>query len=179
MGNVKVRGVVSARRDNVQAVPASVRIRDGDRAQVFGHTQTTANQDYSFNGASNPAAPGSYVTIYFTGGGQTNPAGVTGSVTGDVLKWLVQSVSVTVGGVPATVAFDGSAPTFVDGVGKLNIQLANNTPSGAQPLVIMVGGVSSATTATISVQQESVALGLEGHSAFVGGASQLFQNFCF
>jgi uncharacterized protein (TIGR03437 family) len=112
-----------------------------------------ANQDYSFNGASNPAAPGSYVTIYFTGGGQTNPAGVTGSVTGDVLKWLVQSASVTVGGVPAVVAFDGSAPTFVDGVGQLNIQLATNTPSGpAQPLVIAVGGIPSPSTATLAVQ---------------------------
>jgi uncharacterized protein (TIGR03437 family) len=112
-----------------------------------------ANQDYSLNGASNPAAPGSYVTIYFTGGGQTNPAGVTGSVTGDVLKWLVQSASVTVGGVPAVVAFDGSAPTFVDGVGQLNIQLGSNTPPGpAQPLVIAAGGIQSPTTATLAVQ---------------------------
>ncbi len=111
-----------------------------------------ANQDGSFNGASNPAATGSYVTIYFTGGGETNPPGVTGSVTGAVLKWLMQAVSVTVGNVPATVAFDGAAPTFVDGVGQLNIQLANNTPSGTQPLVITVGGFSSPTTATLSVQ---------------------------
>ena len=93
-----------------------------------------ANQDGSFNGASSPAAPASYVTIYFTGGGETNPPGVTGSVTGAVLKWLMQAVSVTVGNVPATVAFDGAAPTFVDGVDQLNIQLANNTPSGTQPL---------------------------------------------
>jgi uncharacterized protein (TIGR03437 family) len=111
-----------------------------------------ANQDYSFNGASNPAAKGSYVTIYFTGGGQTNPAGVTGGVTGDVLKWLVQPATATVGGVSATVTFDGSAPTFVDGVGQLDIQLANNTPSGIQPLVITVGGIPSPATATLAVQ---------------------------
>ena len=61
-----------------------------------------ANQDGSLNGASNAAALGSYVTIYFTGGGGTNPPGVTGSVTGAVLKWLTQAVSVTVGNVPAT-----------------------------------------------------------------------------
>jgi trimeric autotransporter adhesin len=112
-----------------------------------------ANQDGTFNGASNPAAPGSYVTVYFTGGGETNPPGVDGSVTGLVLKWLTQPVTVTVGGVAATVAFDGAAPTFVDGVGQLNIQLANNTPSGtALPLVITVGGINSAATATLSVQ---------------------------
>lgn len=111
-----------------------------------------ADQSYSFNGGSNPAAKGSYVTVYFTGGGQTNPPGVDGSVTGSVLKWLTGPVSVTVGGVAATVAFDGAAPTFVDGVGQLNIQLATNTPSGTQPLVVTVGGIISPATAVLSVQ---------------------------
>jgi uncharacterized protein (TIGR03437 family) len=110
-----------------------------------------ANQDGTINGPSNPAAKGSYVTIYFTGGGQTNPVGVTGSVTGPVLKWLTQAISVTVGGQPAIVSFDGSAPTLVDGVDQLNIQLAANTPSGAQPIVITVGGISSPASVTVSV----------------------------
>lgn len=95
-----------------------------------------ANQDGTINGPSNPAAKGSYVTIYFTGGGQTNPAGVTGSVPGAVLKWLTQPITVTVGNQPAMVSVDGSAPTFVDGVDQLNIQLSPNTPSGAQPILI-------------------------------------------
>jgi uncharacterized protein (TIGR03437 family) len=111
-----------------------------------------ANQDGTINGPSNPAAKGSYVTIYFTGGGQTNPAGVTGSVTGAVLKWIVQPISVTVGNQAATVGFDGSAPTFVDGVDQLNIQLSPSTPSGIQPLVITVGGRASPSSATIAVQ---------------------------
>jgi len=110
------------------------------------------NQDGTINGPSNPAAKGSYVTLYFTGGGQTNPAGVTGSVTGAVLKWLTQSISVTVGNQPATVSFDGSAPAFVDGLDQLNIQLAPNTPSGAQAVVITVGGAASPSTVTLSVQ---------------------------
>jgi uncharacterized protein (TIGR03437 family) len=113
-----------------------------------------ANQDGTFNGPSSPAAKGSYVTLYFTGGGQTNPAGVTGSITGtSTLKWLTQGASVTVGGVAATVAFDGAAPTFVDGVLQLNIQLSGNTPSGsALPVVIKVGNASSPATATLAVQ---------------------------
>lgn len=111
-----------------------------------------ANQDYSFSGTSNPAAPGSCVTVHFTSGGQTNPPGVDGSVTGSALKWLTQLVTVTVGRVAATVAFDGAAPTFVDGVGRLNIELANNTPSGTQPLVVTVVGIPSPATATLSVQ---------------------------
>jgi uncharacterized protein (TIGR03437 family) len=59
---------------------------------------------------------------------------------------------VSVGGQPAMVSFDGSAPTLVDGVDQLNIQLAANTPSGAQPVVITVGGVSSPATVTLAVQ---------------------------
>jgi uncharacterized protein (TIGR03437 family) len=111
-----------------------------------------ANQDGTINGPNNPAAKGSYVTIYFTGGGQTSPVGVTGSITGSVLKWLTQSISVTVGKQPATVQFDGAAPTFVDGVDQLNIQISPNTPSGAQPIVISIGGVSSPPSVTLAIQ---------------------------
>jgi uncharacterized protein (TIGR03437 family) len=111
-----------------------------------------ANQDGSINGPSHPAAKGSYVTIYWTGGGQTNPPGVTGSVTGAVLKWLTQPILVTVGDQGATVTFDGSAPTLVDGVDQLNIQLSPSTPSGAQPLVITVGGFPSPSSGTLTVQ---------------------------
>jgi uncharacterized protein (TIGR03437 family) len=112
-----------------------------------------ANQDGSVNGPSNPAAAGSYVTVYFTGGGETNPPGVTGSVTGLVLKPLTQNISVTVGGVLANVSFAGAAPALVDGVNQLNILLANNTPSGsAQPLVITVGSNAGPPTATLVVK---------------------------
>jgi uncharacterized protein (TIGR03437 family) len=111
-----------------------------------------ANADGSFNGPSTPAPRGAYVIIYFTGGGQTDPPGVTGSVTGLVQKNLTEKISVKVGGQAAIVQFAGAAPTFVDGVGQLNIKLADNTPSGpAQPLVITVADVSSPETATIAV----------------------------
>jgi len=111
-----------------------------------------ANQNGTFNGPANPAPAGSFVTVYFTGGGQTVLPGVTGSVTGPLLKWFIQGISVTVGGQPASVAFDGSAPGFVDGVGQLNIKLASNTPSGAAiPVVVTVAGVRSSASATLSV----------------------------
>ncbi len=108
----------------------------------------------TFNGPSSPAPKGSFVTIYFTGGGITNPAGSTGSVnSGSVLKKLLQDVFVTVGGRTADVPFAGAAPTLVDGVLQLNIQLDPATPSGsAQPLIIRVGGVVSPSTATLAVQ---------------------------
>ncbi|HTS47550.1 MAG TPA: IPT/TIG domain-containing protein [Bryobacteraceae bacterium] len=112
-----------------------------------------ANQDGSINSSSNPAAKGSYVTVYFTGGGQTNPPAITGAVNPSApLKYLVQQPTVTVGGAAAAVSFAGSAPALIDGVDQLDIQLAADTPSGAQPLVITMGAVSSPSTATLAVQ---------------------------
>jgi uncharacterized protein (TIGR03437 family) len=112
-----------------------------------------ANQDSSINSSFNPAAKGSYVTIYFTGGGQTDPVGITGSVNPTMpLKRLVQQPTVTVGGTPATVTFAGSAPGLVDGVDQLNIQLSPDTPSGAQPVVITSGAVQSPASVTLAVQ---------------------------
>jgi uncharacterized protein (TIGR03437 family) len=146
---VEYQGNLSASQ-TVQVIPASpgayTLTSSGSGAVV------AANQDGTLNSLSNPAAKGSYVTIYFTGGGQTNPVGVTGSITGVPLKWLTQSISVTVGNQPAIVSFDGSAPTFVDGVDQLNIQLSANTPSGAQPIVINIGGVFSPSSVTLAVQ---------------------------
>jgi uncharacterized protein (TIGR03437 family) len=68
-----------------------------------------------------------------------------------VLKYLTQRVSATIGDQPATVTFAGAAPSLVDGIGQLNIKVEDDTPSGAQPLVITIGGVSSPATATVAV----------------------------
>jgi uncharacterized protein (TIGR03437 family) len=110
------------------------------------------NQDGTMNSAANPAAAGSYVSVYFTGGGVTDPPGLTGSVNDDVVTTLAASFSATVGGVQGMVTFAGSAPGFVGGVNQMNILLSPNTPSGSVPLLVTVGGQSSAATATISVQ---------------------------
>ena len=146
---VQYQGVSSASTaaQVASASPGAFTLNASGTGQVVA-----ANQDGTLNGSGNPAPKGSYVTVYFTGGGQTNPPGVTGSVTGTVLKWLTQGISVTVGGVPATVTFDGSAPALVDGVDQLNIQLSPNTPTGAQPIVISIGGISSPASGTLAIQ---------------------------
>jgi uncharacterized protein (TIGR03437 family) len=146
---VLYQGVVSA-GTTLQVVPAAPGVFT---LNVTGSGEAIAiNSDGSLNGTTNPAHAGSYLSIYFTGGGQTTPAGSTGSVTGLVLKYLTQNVIVTVGGQPAAVTFAGAAPTFVDGVGQLNVLLPADTPSGpAQPLMITVGGFSSPATASLSI----------------------------
>ena len=110
------------------------------------------NQDGTMNTPKNPVAAGSYISIYFTGGGVTNPPGLTGSVNDDVVTTLAASSSANVGGVDGIVTYAGSAPGFVGGVNQMNILLSPNTPSGSQPLMITVAGQSSAATATVSVR---------------------------
>jgi uncharacterized protein (TIGR03437 family) len=147
---VGYQGIVSAGTTiNVATASPGIFTIDGS-----GTGQAIAvNQDGTLCDASHPAAPGSYVTVYFTGGGSTNPAGVTGSVTGLVVKKLTQTAAVTVADQPATVSFAGAAPTFLDGVGQLNIRLADNTPPGpAQPLILTIGINSTPATATIAVR---------------------------
>lgn len=116
----------------------------------------TLNQDGTVNGLSNPAAKGSAVAVYMTGEGQTSPVGADGVVTpldGSGLKKPQLAVTATIGGVPATVLYAGSAPGIISGVMQVNLQIPAGAPSGgAVPLTITVGTANSQAGITISVQ---------------------------
>ncbi len=111
------------------------------------------NQDSSVNSLDNPAARGSVIQIFATGGGQTSPPGVTGSVTGANPSTQVLPVSVTVGGVDAPVQFAGSAPDAVAGLLQVNALLPAGVPIGSRiPIVLTVGGVASGSGIFIAVE---------------------------
>jgi uncharacterized protein (TIGR03437 family) len=115
------------------------------------------NQDNSYNTPTNPATKGSYVVVYVTGEGQTNPGGVTGKVTTispapPLTPQPSLPVSVSIGGQPAVVAFYGEAPGVVSGVMQLNVQIPANAASGNVPIAVTVGGNSSQSAVTVSVQ---------------------------
>jgi uncharacterized protein (TIGR03437 family) len=130
------------------AIPAVFTLTGSGTGQAIA-----INLDGTLADSSHPAARGAYVTVYFTGGGTTNPSGVNGSVSGTTLKRLSQTALATVGGQPATVTFAGAAPGFVEGVGQLNLRLADNTPTGpAQEIILTVGTNSSPASATIAVK---------------------------
>ncbi len=114
------------------------------------------NQDNSYNAPNNPAARGSYVTLYLTGEGQTSPGGVTGKVTTvsptpPLTPQPVLHVAVLINGQPASVVFYGEAPGMVSGVMQLDVQIPANVPSGNLPLQVSVGNASSQNAVTISV----------------------------
>jgi len=134
----------------VQSMPAIYTANSGG----FGQG-AILNQDYSYNGASIPAAKGSVVSVYMTGEGVTSPASVDGAIApinGSGLFQPTQKVTATVGGVPATVEYYGSAPGIVYGVMQVNVRIPDGAPSGNATLVINVGSTSSQANVTVAVK---------------------------
>ena len=97
-----------------------------------------------------PAAPGEIVTVYATGFGQTNPA-FTGQLAnlGPYPLNLPGLPSVTIGNLPATVSFAGLVGA---GLYQINLTVPSSAPAGDLPIVAMFNGVSTQTTAVITVQ---------------------------
>ena len=69
------------------------------------------NVDGSINGPSHPANSGSYIIVYATGAGQTNPPGSDGlpGSSGVPAPLPNATVTATIGGKPATVSYAGGA----------------------------------------------------------------------
>jgi uncharacterized protein (TIGR03437 family) len=92
------------------------------------------------------AKAGDALVTYMTGDGDLSIYVPTGNVpaSGTAASRLPATrlpVTLTIGGVPATVAFSGNV-SFV-GVSQLNFTVPDNVPPGLQPVVVTVGGVAS------------------------------------
>jgi uncharacterized protein (TIGR03437 family) len=99
-----------------------------------------------------PASQGSVISVYGTGGGQTDPPSATGSVSPQAAVLLAGSVTATIGGKPATVMFAGASPGELTGVFRVDIQTPAGVTGDALPIAITIGGVSSAPGPTIAVR---------------------------
>jgi uncharacterized protein (TIGR03437 family) len=65
----------------------------------------------------------------------------------------VLPVTVTVGGIKATVTYSGATPTAVAGLTQVNVQIPAAVASGpAVPIALQVGGVPAQSGVTIAVQ---------------------------
>jgi uncharacterized protein (TIGR03437 family) len=111
------------------------------------------NQDFSINAGSNPAAKGSAVAIYCTGGGVTNPPSTDGSITGTPLPLLTGNVSVTIGGINAKVLYSGGAPQAIAGLTQINVEVPAGVTAGPSvPVVVQVGTSASLAGVTMAVK---------------------------
>jgi uncharacterized protein (TIGR03437 family) len=90
---------------------------------------------------------GDTLLAFITGEGAVNPPLLTSRTptTTDVtqLPAPILPVTLTVGGVPAKLAFVG-IPRGLVGVTQINFTIPANAPLGVQPVVVTVGGVASA-----------------------------------
>ncbi len=110
------------------------------------------NQDGSVNSTTNGAAPGSIVSIFATGEGQTNPAGVDGNITGTQLPAPLLSVTVQIAGQDAPVSYAGAAPGEPSGVLQVNAMIPANVPRGTSvPVLITVGTATSQANVTVAI----------------------------
>jgi uncharacterized protein (TIGR03437 family) len=109
------------------------------------------NADSSANSASNPANAGDVITLLGTGEGQTDPPGVDGRIAMDVQPQPVQPLSVTIGGLTATVTSFGGAPDQVAGRLQIIVQIPDGLDAGSQPVVLTVGAASSQPNLTVAV----------------------------
>ncbi len=111
------------------------------------------NQDESPNTAANPAARGSFVSLYATGEGETNPGGIAGMVGGEKLPKPRLPVTATIGGVSAEVTYAGGASGLVAGAMQIYVRVPASIPPGrATPVQISVGNASSQAGVTLAVQ---------------------------
>ena len=100
--------------------------------------------DGNGNLANNPAVQaGGLATLYLNGAGDVTPALSTAYLEStNTTVTPVLPLSVTVGGIPAIVQFEGLAPLTV-GTAQVNFYVPASLASGPQPVVVTVGGVAS------------------------------------
>jgi uncharacterized protein (TIGR03437 family) len=148
-----VQVVTKGLKSNTLTTPVSTCAPALFTADSSGKGQAAViNQDGSYNSHNNPADKGSILTLYATGEGQTDPAGVDGQLALAVYPKPILPVSAKIGGVDAPLAYFGAAPQMVAGMMQVNAKVPNDAPSGDQNIVLTVGSCSSPLGVTVAVK---------------------------
>lgn len=100
-----------------------------------------------------PAKPGDVIILWGTGFGPTTPAAPPGEEVPSTATYsTMQPVTVTVGGIDATVYSAVLSPGFA-GLYQIAIQVPLSAPNGDLPIVAQINGAASPTTTLLTVQQ--------------------------
>lgn len=97
---------------------------------------------------SRPARRGEIITIFCTGLGAVSPALATGAPAG--ASQTPTAATVTIDGLPATVSYSGTAPTFV-GLYQINVTVPNGSRLADNVTVTVSLNGKLSNTATIAV----------------------------
>jgi uncharacterized protein (TIGR03437 family) len=88
------------------------------------------NADWTLNSSANPASKGSLLTVFWTGGGQTDPAGVTGRIELGKLPRPLLPVSVRIDGQPAELLYAGAVPNSWAGLLMAQVKVPDGASTG-------------------------------------------------
>jgi uncharacterized protein (TIGR03437 family) len=108
---------------------------------------------YSCNTPAEPAAPGGDIVLWVTGLGLLDPAPADGSrtpVTGAPAQQF--QASVTIGGLPARITWQGPAPAQVAGLYQINCVIPAGVASGRAAVVVTADGRQSQPNLWVSVR---------------------------
>jgi uncharacterized protein (TIGR03437 family) len=100
---------------------------------------------------SRPARPGDFIVVWGVGFGPVTPNVPTGTIV-QGLTTLTTPVQFSIGGVPATVLYQGLAPGEI-GLYQFDLVVPNNVAAGnLVPLTFTQGGVSGTQTLYVAIQ---------------------------
>jgi uncharacterized protein (TIGR03437 family) len=109
------------------------------------------NVGFSLVSQSNPASGGDTLLFYMTGMGQTTPALTTGqTVPLGPPYYDTVPVTVTIGGVNASVIYSIAAPPYVAGLYQMAVTVPAGLLPGNQPVVVTAGGIRSNTITIVT-----------------------------
>jgi uncharacterized protein (TIGR03437 family) len=122
--------------------------------QSNGRGQVLAiNQDGTVNSSSNPAAAGSYISLYADGLGTLNQTISAGTPTpNSPLFAATGTVSLIIGGLTTPVQFAGLSPGYI-GLDQINVQIPATITAGQHGVfVVLSNGLSSQPGVYLFVQ---------------------------
>jgi uncharacterized protein (TIGR03437 family) len=142
---------VTVTNSNGTSLPVSVAVQAVQPAFFqWGNYAVATTQDFSLavkNGTlsgvtTTPAKPGEVIILWGAGFGPTNPAAPVGSDTPSIALYSTASpVTVTVGGLPATVYGAALSPGYA-GLYQVAIQIPASLTDGDYPVVATVAGAN-------------------------------------
>jgi len=110
------------------------------------------NQDNTVNSSQNGADPGSIVSIFATGGGQTKPPNADGSLATDARSTELP-VKVQIAGETADAIYAGTAPGEPAGMLQVNARIPADVARGTNvSVVITVGNTASQSGVTLVIK---------------------------
>jgi uncharacterized protein (TIGR03437 family) len=111
------------------------------------------NQDAAINSPLNPAARGAIVTLFATGAGEMDLPGIDGELAAPPFARPKLSISILIGGLPASIVYAGAAPGQIAGVLQVNCVVPADAPTGeAVPILLRAGDFEGPAGVTLAVR---------------------------